>query len=122
MRNPDVRASRVALIADAIVNRLVPGADEAVDALVAGGYGFLMLPPHDMQLVSTRTTIEFIVDDAVDYRRHDYSVIIVSVSDLPQRGVWIDVLAEELFRRSESPFDEIELADVVTTIGVSDPV
>ena len=112
MRHPDVRARRVALIADAIVNRLIPDADAAVAALVDAGFGFLMLPPHDFQLPSTQASIEYIIDDAVDYRRHEYEVIVVSVSALPQRGVWADTIAAELERRGEPPFRELDLAAV----------
>ena len=69
-------------MADAIVNRLVPGADVAVDLLVEAGFGFLMLPPHDFDLPSTASSIEYIIDDAVDYRRNGYEVVLVSVADL----------------------------------------
>jgi hypothetical protein len=102
----------VALVADAIVNRLVPDADTAVAALVDAGFGFLMMPPHDFQLPSTSASIEYIIDDAVDYRRHEYEVIVVSVASLPQRGVWADTIAAELERRGEAAFPELDLAAV----------
>ena len=50
-----------------------------VDLMVESGFGFLMLPPHDFDLPSTAATIEYIIDDAVDYRRNGYEVVVVSV-------------------------------------------
>ena len=114
MRNPDVRAARVALIADAIVNGDVPGADEAVAALVAAGWGFLVLPDHDEAFASTPTRLEYLVDDAVDYRKHGYEVVVVAAPQLPGGGVWDEWLATDLIRRGEEPFRFVDLADVAS--------
>jgi hypothetical protein len=117
MRNADVRASRVAVIADAIVNREVDGASDAVDALVAGGFGFLMMPTHEFIVDSTPIVVEYLIDDAVDYRKHGYEVIIVSAADLPQRGVWCDLLDADLERRGELPFAEFDITDVSSALA-----
>lgn len=115
VRNADVRASRVALIADSVVNGMVDGATEVVDALVDAGFGFLMLPPHDFELASTPTTVEYIVDDAIDYRRNGYDVITVGVAALPQRGIWAELLEAEFARWSEVAFREFDFAEVIPT-------
>jgi hypothetical protein len=112
VRNADVRASRVALIADAIVNGDVPGADAAVSRLIDLGYGFLMMPAHGEPLPSTPTTLEYLLDDAVDYRRHDYEVIVVGAAALPQHGVWIDWLRGDLARRGEPALREVDLSEI----------
>jgi len=114
MRNPDVRASRVALIPDAVVNGDLAGADDAVAALVAAGWGFLVMPAHDEPAATTPTRLEYLLDDAVDYRKHGYEVVVVTAPGLPGDGVWSDWLAADLARRGEQPLRTVALPDVAS--------
>lgn len=99
MIRDDARGRRVAIVPDWLVNPgsalygPLPGRPgPVVDVLVEGGWGLMTPPPHVVGAGIGRPAVEVIAADAVDYRRHGYTVIVLAVDGLPGGGVWLDLL------------------------------
>ena len=56
------------------------------------GWGMLKLPPHVLGDEVGRSAAITLAGDAVDYLRHDYTVLILAVDQLPQGGLWLNHL------------------------------
>lgn len=52
----------------------------------------LKLPPHVLGDEVRRSAAITLAGDAVDYLRHDYTVLILAVDQLPQGGLWLNHL------------------------------
>jgi len=104
MIRADARGRRVVIVADYLVNpgsALYTGIAAApgpvLDVLIEDGWGLMKPPPHVLGEAVGRPAIHAIAGDAVDYRQHDYTVVILAAEGLPQGGVWLDLL-ESAFR------------------------
>jgi hypothetical protein len=109
----DARGRRVAIVPDFVVNPgsgLYEGRDErpgpVLDVLIEDGWGIMKAPPHILSKESAARAVSVMVGDAVDYLRHDYTVMIVGLSGLPQNGVWLDLL-EAAFRELATPMPNV---------------
>ncbi len=109
MLNPDPRAYRVALVADAVVNEGSAPFD-ALALLDAAEFGIVVLPPADFVLERIARTVEYTVDDLVDYRDNGYRVVVIGSSAVAQFGVWDEYLQAELGRRGIEPFERFDVA------------
>ncbi|CAB4723822.1 unannotated protein [freshwater metagenome] len=112
MLNPDPRGYRVALLADGIANEDAAKFN-AVESLEKCDFGFIVLPPSDFHLSSIGKTIEYVVDDLLDYRNSGYSVVVIGSSQLPEFGVWMNHVNAELRRRD---VDDFAVFDVVNSM------
>lgn len=104
MIREDARGRRVAIVADCLINpgsALYAGLGAApgpvLDVLIEDGWGMMKPPPHVLGDAVGRPAIHAIAGDAVDYRQHDFKVVILAADGLPQGGLWLDLL-ESAFR------------------------
>ena len=113
MIRDDARGRRVAIVPDLVVNPgsgLYDARDErpgsVLDVLIEDGWGIMKAPPHILSNDSATRAVSVIVGDAVDYLHHDYTVMIVALTGLPQNGVWLDLL-EAAFRELATPMPNV---------------
>ena len=104
MMREDARGRRVVIVADYLVNpgsALYAGITAApgpvLDVLIEDGRGMMKPPPHVLGESVGRPAIHVIAGDAVDYRQHDFKVVVLAAEGLPQGGVWLELL-ESAFR------------------------
>lgn len=113
MIREDSRSRRAVIVADFLVN---PGSafyagvagrpGPVLDVLVDDGWGMMKPPPHTLGEAVGRPAAVTMAGDAVDYLRHNYSVVILAVDGLPQGGVWLD-LFEAAFRELGAPMPAV---------------
>jgi hypothetical protein len=116
MIREDARSRRAVIVADYLVN---PGSalyaglaglagrpGPVLDVLVDDGWGMMKPPPHILGEAVGSPAVTNMAGDAVDYRRHDYAVVILAVEGLPQGGVWLD-LFEAAFRELGAPMPAV---------------
>jgi len=109
MIREDARSRRVVIVADYLVN---PGSafyagiagrpGPVLDVLVEDGWGMMKPPPHILDEAVGRPAVTTMAGDAVDYRRHGYTVVIMAAEGLPKGGVWLD-LFEAAFQELGAP-------------------
>jgi hypothetical protein len=109
MLNPDPRAYRVALVADAVVNEGAATFD-VLAMLEAAHWGVVVLPPSDFAIGTIASIIEYVVDDLCDYARQGYGVVIVGSSAIDGFGVWEPWLTREFDRRNHEGFARFDVA------------
>ena len=93
--NADKRGWRVALVADALVNRAAAALPDALAVLESAGYGVLQLPPpgrHSLLLAVT-------ADQVAEYGHHGYAVVAVGLRGEAGQGLHWRRLAPLLRRR-----------------------
>ena len=99
MIREDARGRRLIIVADLLINpesafyadvsdRFGP----VLDVLIEDGWGMLKLPPHVLGDEVGKSAATTLAGDAVDYLRHDYTVLILAVDQLPQGGLWLNYL------------------------------
>lgn len=100
MIRDDLRAKKVAIVADALVNPdaafyagLAERPGSVLATLVEGGWGLMKLPPHVLPAASGAASAATAAGDAVDYAKNGFRVVIIAADPLPQGGVWLDALA-----------------------------
>lgn len=109
MLHPDPRAYRVALLADAIANEGAAAFD-VLAMLADAQFGVVVLPPADFTVSTIAGIVEYAIDDLADYRSSGYRVVVVGSAQLPQFGVWSDVVDAEITRRGIEPFEQFDVA------------
>jgi hypothetical protein len=110
MRGGDARSYRMAIVAEYLVNPDAPenerlgGAPPAACALLEElGYGLVVLPPYDFPDAGIAERVEYLVDDALEYRSSGYDVVVVGVDGLTGKGVWLEWIEREVSRRGADP-------------------
>lgn len=113
MIREDARSRRAVIVADYLVN---PGSafydgvagrpGPVLDVLVDDGWGMMKPPPHILGEAVGRAAVTTMAGDAVDYRRHNYTVVILAVEGLPQGGVWLDFF-DAAFRELGAPMPAV---------------
>jgi hypothetical protein len=100
----------MAIVAEYLVNpdapeneRLGGSPPDAGALLEKLGYGLLVLPPHDFPEAGIAERVEYLVDDALEYRSSGYEVVVVGVDGLPGNGVWLEWIEREVSRRGADP-------------------
>jgi hypothetical protein len=125
MLNPDPRACRVALVADAVVNEGAATFD-VLAMLEAEQWGVIVLPPSDFAIGTIASIVEYIVDDLCDYARQGYGIVIVGSSAIDGFGVWEPWLNREFDRRDHQGFARFDVAGETARsfadfLGASEP-
>lgn len=78
MRDNDPRSRRIAVVSEALLNAHLLGDDEdrrLMDALEAGGFGLIQLPPEDVPRHAAEAAIGYAVDQVQDYLKNSYEVL-----------------------------------------------
>lgn len=125
MIREDLRSRKMAVIADYVVNpgsalygaRQSPPSD-FVDALIARGWGIMKMPPHVAKPESCERLVETTVGDVLDYRKNGYAVVIAALDDLPQKGVWMDMMQGFFTRFGKDMPPVVSLRSDVSAAGV----
>jgi hypothetical protein len=84
--NGDARGWRMALVADALINRPQRARVALPDALAVldtGGYGVLQLPPPG----KLSLLLAVIADQVAEYAHHGYAVVAVGLRGVPGEGL-----------------------------------
>jgi len=66
----DPRARRIAVVADSLLDSLLP-------ELEAGGYGTIQLPPAGLEPPVTTAWLEQVAEHVAEFVRNDYEVVLV---------------------------------------------
>lgn len=108
VRRQDNRGSKIALVADIIVNtQSYP--DETKNfppvfpLLEKNGFGLYLLPSHAGKLRHIERWIELAVDQLQEYNNREYQTVIIGVKGLPGKGIWEKQLKTEFKRRNLKP-------------------
>jgi hypothetical protein len=106
MRDTDIRSKCIAIVPDALVNAHVMHDGPASRVAAAGldlverlGFGIIQLPPHDLAPERVRRSLELVLDQVRDYAANGYRIVSVTLTALPQAGLWQDLLVPELNQR-----------------------
>ena len=67
--NADPRSRRVAVVADSLLDALLP-------RLHDGGFGTIQLPPADLEPEVTSTWLEQVAEHVAEFVRNDYEVVL----------------------------------------------
>jgi hypothetical protein len=76
MTDIDLRGSRVALVADALINGDAAGFD-VLAVLESAGWGVVLLPPAWYPDAATEPLLQAIADQMHEYTRHGYAIALV---------------------------------------------
>lgn len=124
MIREDLRSRKIAVVADYVVNpgSALYGARQAqptdfIDTLMARGWGIMKMPPHVAKPESCERLVDVTVGDIVDYRKNGYEVVIAAVDDLPQKGVWIDLMKVSFARFGKDMPPVVSLRSDVSAAG-----
>jgi hypothetical protein len=95
----DARGWRIALVADALLNRAAPDPLPDVLALLeATGYGVLHLPPAGRH----RLLLAVTADQVAEYAHHGYAVVALGLKGTPENGLHWRRLAALLRERGSA--------------------
>jgi hypothetical protein len=67
----DPRARRVAVVADSLLERLLPQLRE-------GGFGTIQLPPDDLEATLASAWLEQVAEHVAEFVRNDYDVVVAA--------------------------------------------
>lgn len=102
MSGSDGRSHAIAVLPGCLLN---PGAeryrdlrltDDELHAVVAAGYGLLVLPCHLGRDAEAGQGVSLVAQEVVEYVRRGYQVVVVALAEAPDGAVWRRRLAREL--------------------------
>jgi hypothetical protein len=89
----DPRARRIAVVADARLETLLP-------ELQAGGFGAIQLPPANLEPDVARDWLDQVAEHVAEFARHDYEVVLAG------DGTWGDELTAALAALGVEPLPQ----------------
>ncbi|MFQ5998880.1 MAG: hypothetical protein ACE5KO_06195, partial [Candidatus Bathyarchaeia archaeon] len=115
LRDPDERSWKIALVADFLINpegtdyRKIKLAVPALEILSKHGYGILQMPSPKMVGKNVGKHVSMIMDQVEEYSKRGYKVVFVAVRGLPNKGIWSNLIRNEIRGRGMKKLQIFEL-------------
>lgn len=121
MEFKDKRSFKVLIVPDYIINSFrynqYPPADKVAEEIMSRGYGVIKMPPLHFSEESIKPWIISVADQVQEYMNRGFKIAVLSISFLPEGGVWFNELEKELKQRGIPLSNSVALDEEDITKG-----